>query len=179
MSNLIHIVWFKRDLRVHDHAPLVAACAAGAVLPLFCWEPLVWGGDDYVKQHEMFIAECLRELSQSLKNIGLHLQISNVGIVETLQMIQSQTAIAGIYSHEETGNAATFTVDKNVAIWCKSHNIAWHEYTHNGVVRRLKNRNHWNHHWERRMSAPLIHLQVMKLMLCKPIPIRPTGHIIF
>ena len=133
----MHIVWFKRDLRVHDHAPLVAACKAGAVLPLFCWEPLVLNGDDYVKQHEMFIAECLTELRQALKNIGLHLQISNVGIVETLQIIQAQTTIAGIYSHEETGNAATFVVDKNVAAWCKAHNVIWQEYTQNGVVRRI------------------------------------------
>lgn len=172
----MHIVWFKRDLRVHDHAPLVAACRSGAVLPLFCWEPLVWSSDDYVKQHEMFIAECLAELSQALKNIGLQLQISNVGIVETLQIIQSQTAIAGIYSHEETGNAATFTVDKNVAIWCKIHNVTWQEYTQNGVVRRLKNRNHWNQHWEQRMTAPLIHMPAIKSMLQQPISMRLAGH---
>jgi deoxyribodipyrimidine photo-lyase len=31
----MEIVWFKRDLRVHDHAPLAAACASGrSVLPL-------------------------------------------------------------------------------------------------------------------------------------------------
>ena len=55
----IHIVWFKRDLRIVDHAPLVAACNAGNVLPIFCWEPTVWAGDDYARQHQIFAQECL------------------------------------------------------------------------------------------------------------------------
>ena len=177
MHNPIHIVWFKRDLRVQDHAPLAAACYAGVVLPIFCWEPLVWNGDDYVKQHAMFIAECLAELKKDLLKLGLNLQISNAGIVETLQTIQSQMTIAGIYSHEETGNASTFTVDKNVATWCKTNNVAWQEYTQNGVVRRLKNRNHWNQHWEQRMTAPLILMPETKSMPHKPISITVTGHI--
>ncbi|HBP78091.1 MAG TPA: hypothetical protein DD685_04185, partial [Halomonas sp.] len=31
----LQVVWFKRDLRIHDHAPLANAAAAGPVLPLF------------------------------------------------------------------------------------------------------------------------------------------------
>ena len=154
MQNPIHIVWFKRDLRVVDHAPLLAACTAGAVLPLFCWEPAVWIGEDYAKQHQLFVMECLAELKVALQKMGLHLQVSNAGIVETLNNIRQQVPIAGIYSHEETGNAATFLVDKNVAVWCKTHLVTWHEIPQNGVVRRLKNRNHWNSHWEQRMNAP-------------------------
>ena len=154
MQNPIHIVWFKRDLRVADHAPLLAACSAGAVLPLFCWEPAVWAGEDYAKQHELFVMECLAELKVALQKMGLHLLVSNAGIVETLNNIRQQVPIAGIYSHEETGNGATFLVDKNVTIWCKTHSATWHEMPQNGVVRRLKNRNSWNGYWEQRMSAP-------------------------
>lgn len=33
MSGL-HVVWFKRDLRVTDHRPLLRAAAAGPTLPL-------------------------------------------------------------------------------------------------------------------------------------------------
>ena len=29
------VVWFRRDLRLNDHAALCAACSRGAVLPLF------------------------------------------------------------------------------------------------------------------------------------------------
>ena len=154
IHNPVHIVWFKRDLRVVDHAPLAAACSAGAVLPLFCWEPTVWAGEDYAKQHQQFVMECLAELEIALQKIGLQLLVSNVGIVETLNSIRLQAPIAGIYSHEETGNGASFAVDKAVAAWCKYHAVNWLEMPQNGVVRRLKNRNHWNSIWEQRMNAP-------------------------
>ena len=37
------VVWFKRDLRVSDHAPLVAAVASGyPVIPLFVVETDYW-----------------------------------------------------------------------------------------------------------------------------------------
>lgn len=155
MSNSIVIVWFKRDLRVVDHAPLAAACAQAAVLPLFCWELSVWSEQDYAKQHQEFVMECLSELEISLKKIGLKLQVSNAGIIETLIKIRSQVHIAAIYSHEETGNLATYQVDKAVANWCKTQYINWQEMPQNGVVRRLKGRNEWSKHWEQRMSAPL------------------------
>lgn len=156
MQNPIHIVWFKRDLRIHDHAPLYRACLSGHVLALYCWEQSQWAGDDYVAQHQGFIQECLAELKTELVSLGLHLQISALGIIETLQRIKSQVPIAGLYSHEETGNGASFLVDKAVAAWCQAQQINWHESPQNGVVRRLSNRNHWNKHWESRMCAPII-----------------------
>lgn len=40
---MIELVWFKRDLRVHDHAALAAAVASGRpVLPLYIIEPELW-----------------------------------------------------------------------------------------------------------------------------------------
>ena len=155
MQTPTHIVWFKRDLRVIDHAPLAAACKAGQVLPLFCWEPAVWAGDDYAKQHQAFALECLHELKAELLKFGLNLLVSPFGIIQTLNIIRTQLPIAKLYSHEETGNDATFTVDKAVADWCKTTRLIWQETPQNGVVRRLKNRNHWNWHWEQRMNMPL------------------------
>ena len=36
----VQVVWFKRDLRIHDHAALTAAVDTGApVLPLYVVEP--------------------------------------------------------------------------------------------------------------------------------------------
>jgi deoxyribodipyrimidine photo-lyase len=171
MTASIHIVWFKRDLRVQDHLPLLQACNAGSVLPLFAWEPAVWAGDDYAAQHQAFITECLAELTTDLANLGLTLLQSNIGMLQTLVAIRKTQPIAAIYSHEETGNGATFTVDKAVAAWCKLHGVDWVETPQNGVVRGLKNRNYWNAHWEQRMNAPLVG------MPCKPISMRPAEHV--
>lgn len=177
MQNPVHIVWFKRDLRIHDHAPLQSACLAGHVLPLYCWEPSQWAGDDYVAQHQAFINECLAELKKDLAGIGLHLLVSPLGIVETLQSIKNQVPIAGLHSHEETGNGASFLVDKAVAAWCKTQQINWQESPQNGVVRRLSNRNHWNNHWESRMRATLI--EAPQAAVATPYVLLPAGHIPF
>ena len=162
MTTPIQIVWFKRDLRVTDHAPLAMAAKAGAVLPIFAWEPSVWqpsfwqatsGANDYAKQHQVFVTECLKTLRADLTLLGLHLLESPHGIINALNEIRSKVPIANIFSSEETGNDATFTVDKSVASWCKTHGVNWVEIPQNGVVRALQNRNHWNAHWEKRMAA--------------------------
>ena len=40
------VVWFKRDLRVHDHAALHQAAARGPVLCLYVLEPSLWAEPD-------------------------------------------------------------------------------------------------------------------------------------
>lgn len=40
------VVWFKRDLRIHDHAPLREAARQGPVLPLYVAEPGLWAHGD-------------------------------------------------------------------------------------------------------------------------------------
>ncbi|BCM23847.1 cryptochrome/deoxyribodipyrimidine photo-lyase family protein [Methyloradius palustris] len=152
MTAPVQIVWFKRDLRVTDHAPLAQACLAGPVLPIFAWEPTVWVGDDYVAQHQAFARECLQELRQQLATLGLTLIEWPLGIIDALQDIRQRQQIAGLWSHEETGNGATFDIDRLVASWCKAHQVNWHEIPQHGVVRRLKNRNVWNANWERQMQ---------------------------
>ncbi|MBT5822153.1 MAG: deoxyribodipyrimidine photo-lyase, partial [Rhodobacteraceae bacterium] len=43
MSHAPSIVWFKRDLRNHDHAPLLAASQSNSpVIPLYIVEPEYW-----------------------------------------------------------------------------------------------------------------------------------------
>ncbi len=36
------VMWFRRDLRLADNPALLAACAAGEVVPLFVLDPLLW-----------------------------------------------------------------------------------------------------------------------------------------
>jgi len=38
----VAVVWFKRDLRVFDHLPLVNGSQHAAVLPLYVYEPEAW-----------------------------------------------------------------------------------------------------------------------------------------
>jgi len=59
----VQVVWFKRDLRVHDHAPLCAAANAGPVVPLYVVEPdVVLAGDDHADRHLASVADALADL---------------------------------------------------------------------------------------------------------------------
>ena len=45
------VVWFKRDLRLHDHAALYTAAAGGAVLALYVIEPELWSQPSASTRH--------------------------------------------------------------------------------------------------------------------------------
>ncbi len=151
----INIVWFKRDLRVNDHAALSNALKNGPILALYCWEPAMWQADDASLSQQAFVGECLKSLRTALKKLGLTLHISSMGIIETLTFLSQKQTIASIHSHEETGNLISYSIDKSVNQWCKAHQIQWHEYPQSGVIRRLKNRDGWQANWELHMQANL------------------------
>ena len=63
MENCVNIVWFKRDLRVHDNAPLHEAARKGLpVIPLYVVEPDYWRQPFASRRHWSFIHDCLAEL---------------------------------------------------------------------------------------------------------------------
>ena len=156
MSPMVNVVWFKRDLRINDHEPLMQACARGPVLPLYVYEPSLMAQPDVAAQHVAFINECLQTLQAGLNAIGLTL-ITRVGeMVDVLAAIKQHAGAFNLWSHEETGNGATYVRDKRVAAWCRSNSVAWHESPNAAVVRKLKDRDRWSAHWMQRMkNAPL------------------------
>ena len=157
MKQPIHIVWFKRDLRVNDHAPLAYAVAEGiSVLPLYVIEEEYWQQDFASRRHWSFIRDCLLDLREDTAALGQPLVVREGEICEIFHDISSKYIIKGIFSHEECGNNWTYQRDKKVITWCKSNNIPLHEFPHNGVVRRLESRDHWSKIRNARMAKPLI-----------------------
>ena len=78
----LQVVWFKRDLRVRDHAPLVAAAARGAVLPLYVVEPSLWAAPDADRLHWQFVAAALHELRERLARRGAPLVVRSGEVVD-------------------------------------------------------------------------------------------------
>lgn len=148
----LHVVWFKRDLRIHDHAPLVEAAARGPVLPLYVAEPGYWRLPDASGRQWEAIADGLRELREDLARLGQPLVLRQGDVVEVLSDLHARHGIAGLWSHEETGNGWTFERDRRVAVWARAQGVAWHEIPNGGVVRRLRSRDRWARQWEARMA---------------------------
>lgn len=156
MSEALQCVWFKRDLRVLDHAPLAEAVRAGRVLPLYLVEPDIIQAADFDAMHWQFIRESLLDLQGSLRALGADLQVRIGHAVDVFTALHESHRIQSIWAHEETGHAITYQRDLAVASWAQSAGISFHELPQNGVVRRLKDRDGWSRHWERRMQAAIV-----------------------
>ncbi len=154
MPEPLHIVWFKRDLRIDDHRPLVEAARRGPVLPLYVVETGYWRAPDTSERQFAFMRETLAELQQQCANLGQPLIVRVGEAVDTLEDIRRTHGIAALWSHEETGNDWTFSRDRAVGAWAQSHAIAWNEFRQDGVVRRLDDRDGWARRWDALMAEP-------------------------
>jgi deoxyribodipyrimidine photo-lyase len=152
----LQLVWFKRDFRAVDHAPLAEAAAQGPVLPLYIVEPKYWQQRDASARQWAFAAEGLAELQATLGALGQPLVIRIGDVVDVLREIHAEHGIAALWSHEETGNGWTYARDKRVAAWARDTGIAWHERRQTGVVRRLASRNGWAKAWDHDMAQPIL-----------------------
>lgn len=148
------IVWFKRDLRCHDHAALAAASRRGLVLCLYVVEPRLWTQPDAAAQHYAFIAESLVELDKALRKMGGQLHVATGEVVDVLARLHHFAPFDAVYAHEETGNDHTFKRDLAVGRWCKRNGVGWHEFAQFGVVRRLRHRGQWQAWRDAFMAAP-------------------------
>lgn len=158
----LQIVWFKRDLRVRDHAALSNAARLGPVLGLVVFEPSLWARPDSSGRHAGFYAESLADLSTSANTLGLKLLFAVGEMPTLLQVLAKQVGSFTLHSHEETGNWASFQRDRRVGDWCRTHGVAWSEYPQNNVVRRLNNRDDWARIWEKRMASPMAALPELR-----------------
>ncbi|MGB0721463.1 MAG: deoxyribodipyrimidine photo-lyase/cryptochrome family protein [Gammaproteobacteria bacterium] len=155
MSDAIEVVWFKRDLRTTDHAPLARAAEAGPCLGLYVYEDSLLASPEFSPAHLDFINQALDELETRLGALGGHLLRVRGEVVDILDRIHDGPGIATLWSHEETGNAITYRRDRAVARWAEKTGVTWMELPNHGVFRRLRDRDGWSRRWARRMAEPL------------------------
>ena len=173
----MNVVWFKRDLRLADHAPLAAAIERGEpLLLLYIVEPTLLGDPHYRGRHWHFIAQSLQAMNDELAMLGAQIQVLEGEPVSLLNRLHQSQPICHLYSHEETGLGVTFERDRQVAAFCAAQGIAWHEYQTNGIQRGRCDRRGWNGAWQRVMSDAEIPLDLNTLpRLCQPLPAAMEG----
>lgn len=168
----VHIVWFKKDLRLADHAPFATACASGGpVLPLYIFEPDYWRLPEHSGRQFAFLLDSLTDLDDSLKTIGGGL-ITRTGQADhVFAALHKTCGVAAIHMHEETGLAWSRTRNKAVDDWARRAGVPLRERRQHGVVRNLKERSGWNSQWRALMEAPRI--PTPRTFHMAPIPANP------
>ncbi len=148
------ICWFKRDLRLEDHPALHRAAGNGIVIPLYIVEPELWQRADASARHYAFLRECLDDLGTRLAARGAPLRIRVGPAVAVLEDLRRRYGVTQLFSHEETGNAATYARDRAVAEWARTQGVTWQELPQCGVVRRLDGRDRWQARRDAFVAAP-------------------------
>jgi deoxyribodipyrimidine photo-lyase len=94
------VVWFKRDLRIHDHAPLYEATRHGAqVLCLYIVEPDYWQLPDSSERHWRFIADSLRDLETQIRSYGTALTLRQGDALAVFEDLRTSLGQFTLYSH--------------------------------------------------------------------------------
>ncbi len=80
------IVWFKRDLRLLDHVPLVKAIQTRQkILLLYCFEPLWTNDNHYSEKHLNFIKQSLKDLQSQLRPFDTQIAILKGDVLDILK----------------------------------------------------------------------------------------------
>ena len=97
MKTEIQILWFKKDFRVIDHAPLMKAFENKIpVLPIYLIEPSFWKQPFSSKRHWSFIRDCLIDLQRDLINLRSKLHGLGVEMVGELPEMADKSGSVSI-----------------------------------------------------------------------------------
>ena len=140
MTGAAALVWFKRDLRVRDHAPLAEATHFDNALGLVVIEPQWLESLECDPRHVGFLLDCVAELKGDLAARGLPLLVRTGAMPQVLQSLRREFRFTHLFSHEETGPGWSYARDLAVAEWCRHQGAHWTESPQTGVMRRLRSR---------------------------------------
>jgi deoxyribodipyrimidine photo-lyase len=92
------IVWYRNDLRIHDHPALAtAALDADHVIPVFILNDDLLRSDRASSNRNRFLLQCLADLKNSLQGLGADLVIRHGDAVQELQKLIDETAAEAVY----------------------------------------------------------------------------------
>lgn len=101
------LVWFRRDLRLHDQPALTAACQeCDEVLPFFVFDEPLLRSREFGSACVNFMLGCLHELSASLAGRGLALQWRLGEPVETVVQAAQELKADVVYWNRDYEPAA-------------------------------------------------------------------------
>src|SRR3954452_2632271 len=93
------VVWFRRDLRVHDHPPLTAALREhDDVVPLFVLDPRLIGGRFRSANRTQYLLDCLRALDHELRERGGRLVVRHGRFEDVVPAVVAETGAEAVYA---------------------------------------------------------------------------------
>lgn len=107
MTDLPILLWYRNDLRLHDHEPLHRALKQGAqVIPCYCFDPRQFGQTSFGFPktgafRAQFLRESVEDLRQSLRSRGSDLVIRQGFPERVIPELAQQLGVAAVHYHRE------------------------------------------------------------------------------
>ncbi|PSN13283.1 cryptochrome DASH [filamentous cyanobacterium CCT1] len=101
------LVWFRNDLRLHDHQPIDEAIQAGQpIVPLYCFDPRQFGQTSFGfaktgAYRAQFLLESVADLRRSLQALGSDLVVRVGKPEEIIPELVKAYGVETVYWHEE------------------------------------------------------------------------------
>jgi deoxyribodipyrimidine photo-lyase len=100
------VVWFRRDLRVHDHPPLVTALSEhDKVVPLFVLDDRLIHGRFASANRTQYLLDCLRALDGELRDRGAQLVVRRGRFEDVIPKVVEETGAECVYA---AGDASAY-----------------------------------------------------------------------
>ena len=157
MNSEIGIVWFKRDLRLTDHAPLDAAEQSGLPL-LYLWilEPSEWAAPENSLRHWQFQWHSIQQINQILEQVDRKITTVHANALDVFTTLLEQFTVRKVWSYQEAGTPRTFERDAALKKRLKNTGVVWQEFQRDGIIRGLKDRKNWDRAWFGYVNSPII-----------------------
>jgi deoxyribodipyrimidine photo-lyase len=92
------IVWYRRDLRVHDHPALATAAAEhDQVIPVFVVDPRFATGRYASERRSGYMRSALHALDAELQRLGSRLHVRTGDPTEVIPRLADETGACGVY----------------------------------------------------------------------------------
>ncbi|MCS6846342.1 MAG: deoxyribodipyrimidine photo-lyase [Anaerolineae bacterium] len=151
------VVWFRRDLRVRDHAALWHACqTAERVIPLFILDPTHFAHHEAGSRRVQFLLECLADLDASLRARGSRLILLLGRAEEVLPRFVRWSGAEAVYAHADierwSGQMRDRTLERTAAAqgWQLRWFLNYYVQTEGEYDREA-----WHAAWTEHSKAPL------------------------
>ncbi|MGF1535685.1 MAG: DASH family cryptochrome [Elainellaceae cyanobacterium] len=116
MTNRI-LIWYRNDLRLHDHEPLTKALKAGAkVIPVYCFDSRQFGTTAFGfpktgPYRARFLLESVADLRNSLRSLGSDLVIRCGEPEKIVPQLAQDLGVNGVYYYREATSEETRVED--------------------------------------------------------------------
>jgi len=107
------LIWFRNDLRLHDHEPLHRALENKAeIIPLYCFDPRQFGETSFGFEktgayRAQFLLETVADLQKGLRALGSNLIIRHGQPEAEIPKLVESLSIDAVYWHEEVTQEET------------------------------------------------------------------------